>query len=119
MYNICYQLGGILELYCPNWNWAGDGRCDDLTNVIECNYDGGDCCDSDVYTVDTLFCMECLCYSSTITPLLCNKNMEWIGDGYCDDATNNEGMVFCYLSHSSHSNHKGIGSNIKKWQKIG
>ena len=93
---ICYQLGGILELYCPNWNWAGDGRCDDLTNVIECNYDGGDCCDSDIYTVDTLFCTECLCYSSTITPLLCNKNMAWIGDGYCDDATNNEGMVFCY-----------------------
>ena len=89
-----------MELYCPNWNWAGDGRCDDLTNVIECNYDGGDCCDSDIYTVDTLFCMECLCYSSTITPLLCNKNMEWIGDGYCDDATNNEGMVFCYQNCS-------------------
>ena len=24
--------------------WVGDELCDDDTNIIECNFDGGDCC---------------------------------------------------------------------------
>ena len=24
--------------------WVGDGICDDATNILECQYDGGDCC---------------------------------------------------------------------------
>ena len=30
--------------------WIGDGFCDDPTNNNECNYDGGDCCGSDINT---------------------------------------------------------------------
>ena len=38
--------------------WVGDGYCDDVTNTFECNFDGGDCCGSDV---NTEFCTFCLC----------------------------------------------------------
>ena len=38
--------------------WAGDGFCDDINNNLDCNYDGGDCCGSNV---NTLFCTECQC----------------------------------------------------------
>ena len=29
---------------CPNPNMVGNGICNDETNNLECNYDGGDCC---------------------------------------------------------------------------
>ena len=38
--------------------WAGDGFCDDTNNHLDCNYDGGDCCGSNV---NTIFCTECQC----------------------------------------------------------
>ena len=38
--------------------WFGDGYCDDANNNLDCNYDGGDCCGSNV---NTLFCSECQC----------------------------------------------------------
>ena len=38
--------------------WLGDGFCDDITNIPECNHDGGDCCGDDV---KTSFCNECIC----------------------------------------------------------
>ena len=46
----------------------GDGYCDDATNNIECNYDGGDCC---LDPVNTQYCSECQCLSeggSTVDP---------------------------------------------------
>ena len=48
----------IFILGCINLNWVGDGYCDDDTNNMECNFDGGDCCES--YT-DTQFCKRCQC----------------------------------------------------------
>ena len=39
-------------------DWVGDGYCDDVTNIIECNYDGGDCC---LDPVNTQYCSECQC----------------------------------------------------------
>ena len=77
-------LGGCSLLLAPHENqWVGDGICDDITNIIECDYDGGDCCMSDI---DTQYCTKCSCHV-----MLCNSTMEWIGDGFCDDATNNQG----------------------------
>ena len=29
---------------CPNPNLVGNGNCNDVTNNLECTYDGGDCC---------------------------------------------------------------------------
>ena len=43
---------------CTNPFWVGDGFCDDATNNLVCNYDGGDCCLSDI---KTNYCNECLC----------------------------------------------------------
>ena len=83
------QLAGLGG--CPlHPQWLGDGFCDDITNTIECDYDGGDCCMSDI---NTQYCEECLCHSSTSTPPLhCNSTLAWmIGDGFCDDVTNNQG----------------------------
>ena len=71
--------------------WLGDGFCDDITNTIECDYDGGDCCMSDI---NTQYCEVCLCHTSTTStaPLLCNFTLAWmIADGFCDDITNSQG----------------------------
>ena len=43
---------------CENFNWKGDGYCDDGNNHEGCEYDGGDCCGSNV---DTTWCNECQC----------------------------------------------------------
>ena len=45
---------------CPFKDFVGDGICDDLTNIEECNFDGGDCCGC----ADTSGCSDCICISS-------------------------------------------------------
>ena len=37
---------------------VGDGWCDDFSNNVQCNFDGGDCCSNDVKTD---WCIDCLC----------------------------------------------------------
>ena len=41
-----------------NLDWITDGYCDDINNHLACNYDGGDCCGSNV---NTQYCTECQC----------------------------------------------------------
>ena len=43
---------------CAQPSWKGDGICDDNNNNKECEYDGGDCCGSNV---NTTFCNQCQC----------------------------------------------------------
>ena len=43
---------------CENKDWAGNGYCDDQTNILVCNYDGGDCCGPNV---NKQYCTECQC----------------------------------------------------------
>ena len=85
------SLGG-----CPvGGDSSGDGFCDDITNNKDCNYDGGDCCGPDV---NTQFCTECQCLggqgANFFRPYIlgglwgCAKP-DWVGDGFCDDFTNN------------------------------
>ena len=45
---------------CINPHYVGDSFCDDITNNQECNFDGGDCCGSNVITST---CTECQCLS--------------------------------------------------------
>ena len=45
---------------CSNAGWIGDGWCDDVTNNIQCNYDGGDCCGANI---NTQYCVVCQCLS--------------------------------------------------------
>ena len=41
-----------------NLAFIGDNYCDDINNTPDCNFDGGDCCGSDV---NTSWCIECQC----------------------------------------------------------
>ena len=43
---------------CSNSDWVADGFCDDFTNNKECDFDGGDCCNSES---NHQFCKKCLC----------------------------------------------------------
>jgi hypothetical protein len=67
--------------------WIGDGQCDDATNNQECHFDGGDCCG---YNVNTLHCMECICFED----LSCDAPLALIGDGVCDDEANIAGCSY-------------------------
>ena len=44
--------------------WVGDGICDDATNILECQYDGGDCCLEEPVSSA---CYYCICFESTTT----------------------------------------------------
>ena len=41
--------------------WVGDGYCDDETNIVDCGYDGGDCC---LDSIMTDYCTECQCHET-------------------------------------------------------
>ena len=43
---------------CVEPSWKGDGYCDDDNNVEGCEFDGGDCCGTNV---DKTFCNKCEC----------------------------------------------------------
>ena len=65
LFNTLPFCAGILEPKeielpnCPAEAWVGNGKCDDETNIPECEYDGGDCC-MDPYVQG--FCTICVCY---------------------------------------------------------
>ena len=76
MYKLWPKFGNmkiILYFLCPcldcqNSNTKGDGVCDDRINIEECEYDGGDCCGSNV---NDKRCSVCQCldpnYSSGVS----------------------------------------------------
>ena len=45
-------------LDCAVPSWKGDGICDDQNNFEDCEYDGGDCCGTNI---NKHFCVECEC----------------------------------------------------------
>ena len=49
-------------IQCPDLSYVGDGLCDDLTNIVQCSYDGGDCCLDDK---KTFYCKDCKCQNET------------------------------------------------------
>ena len=61
---------------------VGDGYCNDETNNIHCDFDGGDCCYS---CVSTLFCTDCKCLTGNPEKEI---NHLLIGDGFCHDEIN-------------------------------
>ena len=81
-------------LDCPNL--IGDGYCNDETNILDCGYDGGDCCGSCVITD---YCTKCECIANITENEIPNA---LVGNGYCNDVTNNQECNFdggeCCLS---------------------
>jgi len=55
----------VLVRGCQNSGWVGDGYCDDGNNNADCNYDGGDCCGSNV---NTAYCSQCQCLEVDNSP---------------------------------------------------
>ena len=83
----------LFFLDCSNpgaFNWIGDGYCNHQNNNAYCSYDGGDCCGENV---NMFFCNPnsglCQCIIGDTNHGEC-PNPGWIGDGYCDDVTNNQ-----------------------------
>jgi len=79
---------------CPEPSWKGDGYCDDDNNVEECEFDGGDCCGTNV---DETFCSKCECLEDVGGGGSGEEGCaepSWKGDGYCDDDNNIEGCEF-------------------------
>ena len=82
---------------------VGNGFCNDETNNVDCNYDGGDCC---FVNTNTNSCSECVCYfletcEAGYHPL--------VGNGVCDDHTNVAG---CYDGGECCSNSNMVGDGI-------
>ena len=56
-----YELGlGECQDIFPDTQWyIGDDICDDFLNIMECNYDDGDCCINSIEA--NKLCDECKC----------------------------------------------------------
>ena len=65
----------------------GNGLCSDVINNPECDYDGGDCCGSNV---NTDWCTDCICYAD----LDCTAPLDLIGNGFCNDEANTAGCGY-------------------------
>ena len=48
---------------CQHSDWVNDGYCDDGNNNVDCNFDGGDCCNNNAPNWDH-FCTICECLES-------------------------------------------------------
>ena len=105
----CQAESGVSNYTTPappstcNNGWIGDYYCDDINNNMDCNYDGGDCCGTNV---NSDYCQICGCLdpngngggggsggggggNSTTNQPPASCNSGWIADGYCDDVNNN------------------------------
>jgi hypothetical protein len=78
----------VFQSDCANLTLVGNGLCNDLTNIPECDFDGGDCCGS---CITTEFCSECQCHGEYIDTVILNP---LVGNGYCNDITNNAGCNY-------------------------
>ena len=70
------------HLGCPHHFLIGDEFCNDLTNNVECNYDGGDCC----VDINNEFCTDCTCY--LIENCAAGFIPSVVGNDFCNDETN-------------------------------
>ena len=51
------SVEGVIDC-CENPALVNDGYCHDNVNNAECNFDGGDCCGSNV---NIMACADCIC----------------------------------------------------------
>merc|ERR1719266_1057330 len=71
-------------------SWIEDGYCDNENNNIECQLDGGDCCQTDPIDNWDYYCKDVGCECVLGGAESCEIGVpHWIGDGLCDDENNN------------------------------
>ena len=90
-------------------SWIQDGICDTVNNNVECDFDGGDCCEctlsddgSSIYNEALISSLNCVdpsnpCYNLHAVALqasCANGTIAWIHNGYCDINNNNEGCLY-------------------------
>ena len=56
---------------CGTPSWKGDNYCDDQNNNCGCEWDGGDCCGSNV---NTQYCSACECLGQNDEANCCGKS---------------------------------------------
>ena len=69
-----------------NSELIGDGICDDLNNIQDCQFDGNDCCDKNA---NFNFCYSCECYEE-------EKDTSAIGNG-SSVLTNMTAYIFLFI----------------------
>ena len=84
---------------CDNVTLVHNGFCNDETNNLNCNYDGGDCCG---YNINSEHCTECTCFHQETC--LAGVTHAFVGDGICNDETN--------IAECSYDNGDCCGYNI-------
>ena len=65
-----------------------NGYCDDVTNTMECEYDGGDCCG---ICINTEYCFKCECLEDEYEPIWYSV---LLGNGYCNDGLNKKECLY-------------------------
>ena len=98
----CHLIDTCAAGYHPS---VGNGLCDDETNVVECEYDGGDCCG---YIINSEHCIECTCFHQEMC--LAEVTHALVGDGVCNDETNN--LECTYDGGDCCSNPNVVGNGI-------
>ena len=74
------HIAGVIS-ECMNSELIGDGICDDLNNIQDCQYDGNDCCDENS---NFDLCYLCDCFEEEKQPLPMGNgsnvlsNMTWL-----------------------------------------
>ena len=81
-----FSIAFVLD--CNQPSLIGDGYCNDEVNILDCDYDGGDCCGS---CINTDLCTNCFCLGNITGNGVPNA---LIGNGYCNDETNNVHCLF-------------------------
>ena len=73
-----------------SFSTLGDGICDEELNTHECQYDKGDCCK----TCPGMDPIQSNPELRLCLPMNSCQFVEWVGDGICDDVTNNSDCDF-------------------------
>ena len=79
----------VFVLDCNQPILIGDGYCNDEVNILDCGYDGGDCCLS---LVITDYCTNCTCH--LLETCAAGFLPPSVGDGFCNDDTNTQQCNF-------------------------
>ena len=77
-------------------DYIGDGKCHSITNIAECGFDGGDCCEASCNHTDCGIHWDYYCMDPSINQYApnCTVNFQQIGDGLCHAEPNNEECGF-------------------------